>query len=102
MRRFPPPWTADRIQSGFKVVDARGQALAYVYSRDHPHAAPIANVLTEDEARRLAANIAKLPVLLGYARRDDDRLEAENCQMNVATPRTYAIAREWVQDVTAS
>ena len=60
------------------MVDADGQAFAYVYSRDHPHAAPIANVLTEDEARRIAANIAKLPVLLGCARRDDDRLEAEN------------------------
>ena len=78
------------------MVDADGQAFAHVYSRDHPHAAPIANVLTEDEARRIAANIAKLPVLLGCARRDDDRLEAENCQMNVATPRTYAIAREWI------
>ena len=78
MRRFPPPWTADRIQGGFKVVDANGQALAYVYSRDHPNAAHIANLLTHDEARRIAANIAKLPVLLGTRRPDDDRVEAEN------------------------
>jgi hypothetical protein len=46
------------------VVDANGQSLAYVYSRDHPHAAHIAGVLTEDEARRIASNIAKLPNLL--------------------------------------
>ena len=47
-----------------KVVDANGQSLAYVYSRDHPHAAHIAGVPTEDEARRLASNIAKLLNLL--------------------------------------
>jgi hypothetical protein len=37
----------------------------------------IAGVFTEDEARRIAANIAKLPVLLGQAR-PDDCLEAES------------------------
>jgi hypothetical protein len=39
-------------------------SLAYVYSRETTDAARIANVLTEDEARRIAANIAKLPALL--------------------------------------
>jgi hypothetical protein len=46
------------------VIDANGQSLAYVYSRETTDAARIANVLTEDEARRIAANIAKLPALL--------------------------------------
>jgi hypothetical protein len=64
MRRFPPPWTVEKIAGGLKVVDANGQSLAYVYSRDHPHAAHIAGVLTEHEARRIASNIAKLPTLL--------------------------------------
>jgi hypothetical protein len=64
-RRFPPPWTVVQLPGGLKVVDAQGQSLAYVYSREMPAAAAIADVLTEDEARRIASNIAKLPTLLG-------------------------------------
>ena len=63
-RRFPPPWTVEKIPGGFKVVDANKQFLAYAYSRETERAAQIANVLTEDEARRIASNIAKLPTLL--------------------------------------
>jgi hypothetical protein len=64
-RRFPPPWTVEKIPGGLKVVDAQGQSLAYVYSRKHPADAATAGVLTEDEARRIASNIAKRPMLLG-------------------------------------
>ena len=46
-------------------MDANQQSLAYVYSRETESDAHIANVLTEDEARRIANNIAKLPTLLG-------------------------------------
>jgi hypothetical protein len=74
MHRFPPPWTVERIAGGFKVFDANGQSLAYVYCREGDHLE--AKVLTEDEARRIASNIAKLPVLLGRAR-PNDSLEAE-------------------------
>jgi hypothetical protein len=35
------------------MVDANGQSLAYVYSRETPDAAHLAKVLTEDEARSL-------------------------------------------------
>ena len=52
---------------GFKVIDANGQALAYVYARETKADANIAKVLTMDEARRVASNIAKLPKLLGAA-----------------------------------
>ncbi|MGZ5917996.1 MAG: hypothetical protein ACXWJ4_11895 [Methyloceanibacter sp.] len=60
-RRFPPPWTVVTIPGWFKVVDAQGQSLAYVYSRKSAADARIAGVLTENEARRIASNIAKLP-----------------------------------------
>jgi hypothetical protein len=63
-RRFPAPWTAEQMPGGFKVVDATGQALAYVYARDTKAQADTAKVLTMDEARRIASNIAKLPGLL--------------------------------------
>jgi len=63
-RRFPPPWTVEQIPGGYKVKDANGQSLAYVYGRETQADADIANVLTMDEARRIASNIAKLPVLL--------------------------------------
>jgi hypothetical protein len=65
MRRFPAPWTVEKMAGGFKVIDANGQALAYVYSRETPDAAHLAKVLTEDEAWCIASNIAKLPELLG-------------------------------------
>jgi hypothetical protein len=46
-------------------VKPNGQALAYVYSRGTETDASQAKVLTDDEARRVAANIARLPELLG-------------------------------------
>ena len=66
-RRFPPPWSVEKIPGGLKVCDANGQSLAYVYSRENPNDAHMAKVLTEDEARRIASNIAKLPKLLTKA-----------------------------------
>jgi hypothetical protein len=69
-RRFPTPWNADPMPGGYVVRDANGQALAYLYSRDNETEARQAKVLTEDEARRIAVNIARLPELLGKADRE--------------------------------
>ncbi len=65
VRRFPPPWTVEQIPGGYKVKDATGQSLAYVYGRETKADADIAHVLTMDEVRRIAANLAKLPKLPG-------------------------------------
>jgi hypothetical protein len=55
---------------GYVVRDANGQALAFIYSRETEREAMQAKVLTKDEARRIAINIARLPDLLGKGERD--------------------------------
>ena len=60
-RRFPPPWIAEETDACFIVRDASRQALAYVYFEEEPGRRSAAKLLTRDEARRIAVNIAKLP-----------------------------------------
>jgi hypothetical protein len=62
--RFPPPWTVEEQDACFVVRDHNGQALAYIYFEDEPGRRSAAKLLTRNEARRIAANIAKLSDLL--------------------------------------
>jgi hypothetical protein len=64
-RRFPAPWSAELQPNYYVVRDADGQQIAYVYFENEPGRRSAAKLLTKDEARRIAANIAKLPI---YAR----------------------------------
>ena len=95
MRRFPPPWTIEQIPGGFKVIDANGQSLAYVYSRDNDSDALISNVLTTDEARRIASNIAKLPNLLGKGEKNSKPYRAMAMMYPVSVLLTHG-SRFWM------
>ena len=66
-RRIPAPWSVDELEESFAIKDANGQILAYVYFEPGPNSETrraIMNRLTRDEARRVAANIAKFPTFI--------------------------------------
>jgi hypothetical protein len=62
---FPPPWSLEELEGCIIVWDGNGQAITYVYFEDDPRRRSLAKLLTRDDARQIAANIAKLPSLLG-------------------------------------
>jgi hypothetical protein len=64
-RRFPAPWTFDEANNAcFIVRDANRYPVAFVYFENEPGSRAAANLMTKDEARKIAAGIAKLPDLL--------------------------------------
>jgi hypothetical protein len=70
-RHFPPPWSVEELDSCFVVKDANGQALAYMYFEKEPlRRFRRRELLTRDEAQRIAAIFAKLPELLGERSND--------------------------------
>jgi hypothetical protein len=71
-RRFPPPSTFDEANHAcFIVRDGNRFLVAYVYFESEPGRRAAARLMTRDEARRIAAKIAKLPELVG--RKEDNR-----------------------------
>jgi hypothetical protein len=52
-RRFPPPWTVEKLDACFVVRDHNGQALSYVYYKSEPRRRAAAKLLSKDEARPL-------------------------------------------------
>jgi K+/H+ antiporter YhaU regulatory subunit KhtT len=53
-----------RADAGFIIRDHNGQSLSYVYSENENSKRAAFKQLTRDEAKRIAANMAKLPELL--------------------------------------
>jgi hypothetical protein len=62
--RFPAPWKFFELETAFVIRDAAGSDIAFVYFDREP--TPSLRP-THDQARRIAENIAKLPVLIGVA-----------------------------------
>ena len=64
-RRFPPPWDIEeRNAACFVVMDGNRFPVAHVYFESGPGRRAAANLMTRDEARKIATGIAKLPELL--------------------------------------
>ncbi len=63
-RRFPLPWSIEETSACFIVHDGSGQAIGHFYYEDESAPQSAAKLPTKDEARRLAANFAKLPDLM--------------------------------------
>jgi hypothetical protein len=60
VRHFRPPWSVEDLASRFVVKDREGKQLAYINYEDNPNKRSTLKLLSRDEARRMAAAIAKL------------------------------------------
>jgi hypothetical protein len=56
------------MAGGYKVCDVEGGALIYIYAADAARRTADLRLLSWEEARRLAVNIARLPELIGAER----------------------------------
>jgi hypothetical protein len=64
-RRFPPPWTiGEKTTPALLSATITARARLRFYFEQERSRRTASNLLTRDEARWIAANIAKLPGLL--------------------------------------
>jgi hypothetical protein len=63
-RRFVRPWSVTERDGAYEVRDAAGLNLATVHIEDQPARQSQLQRLSKDEARRVTAQIARLPTLL--------------------------------------
>lgn len=62
--RFPQPWTVCGNANCYWVEAANGTRVAYVYFRNNGSVGSQTSMMSQDGARRIASNIAKLPHLV--------------------------------------
>jgi len=60
-RSFPRPWSVIEIPGGFRVDDASGERLGYFAWSGANAAHRLGDVLTVEEARRMAEEFANTP-----------------------------------------
>ena len=87
-RRFPIPWSAVELQEAFRIEDASGFPVAYVYFTDNEQRRTAAQRMSRDEARRLAEAFVLLPELR------EQLLEAKAKPRTGASPEPGAAAAE--------
>lgn len=59
--RLPPPWVVVEHQESYEVRAANGITVSFTYFDDEPTRRAITRRPTKDQARRIAAGIARLP-----------------------------------------
>ena len=90
---FPAPWTVEKIAAGFKVCDANGQSLAYVYSSENPHDAFMRKVLTLDDRASPATSPSCQRCLARTSspRRGGRRVLSANCLSAASSGRLVSL-----------
>jgi hypothetical protein len=66
--RFPPLWKVAETDGGFRVCDADGKWVTWIYCEDEEVRRSILNLPTRAEARTIASAVARLPEFMERAK----------------------------------